>query len=67
MTPGETYSLLVCGLVMMFASPYVIIKIYRPSKSTCAYVLMAFTFFNGATDFALFFVMVYRHPISVDG
>jgi hypothetical protein len=67
MTPVDTYTLLVCGVVMMFASSYVIIKIYQTSKSTFAYLLMAFTFLNGASNFALFFVLVFRHPISVGG
>ena len=50
---------------MMSASAYVIYKVYKGSKSQFAYVLMAFTFLDGAQNFAYFFISVYRNPVDV--
>ncbi len=50
---------------MMSASAYVIYKVYKGSKSKFAYILMAFTFLDGAQNFVTFFVFEIRHPINV--
>ncbi len=57
------YTYLTTGVFMMSASAYVIYKVYKGSKSQFAYVLMAFTFLDGAQNFAFFFIYVYRHPL----
>ncbi len=59
------YTELASGVLMMSASTYVIYKVYKGSKSQFAYVLMAFTFLDGAENFASFFISKYRHPILV--
>ncbi len=59
------YTYLSSGVLNMSASAYVIYKVYKGSKSQFAYVLMAFTFVDGAQDFATFFIFAYRHPILV--
>ena len=59
------YIELASGVFMMSASAYVIYKVYKGSKSQFAYVLMAFTFLDGAQNFAFFFIFVYRHPVLV--
>lgn len=46
--PDYTYTVLVAGLIIMSTSIYVIYKIYKASKNTFAYVLMAFSFLDGA-------------------
>ncbi len=56
---------LASGVLMMSVSAYVIYKINFGSKSQFAYVLMAFTFLDGAQNFAYFFISIYRHPIHV--
>jgi hypothetical protein len=61
------YTFLVSGVFMMSASAYVIYKVYKGSKSQFAYVLMAFTFVDGAINFAFLFVYVYVHPVLVGG
>jgi hypothetical protein len=50
--PAMSYTLLASGVLMMSASAYVIYKVYKGSKSQFAYVLMAFTFLDGAQNFA---------------
>jgi hypothetical protein len=65
--PVSNYTELASGVFMMSASAYVIFKVYRGSKSQFAYLLMAFTFLDGAQNFATFFISVFRHPILVDG
>jgi hypothetical protein len=65
--PAKNYTYLATGVFMMSASTYVIYKIYKGSKSQFAYVLMAFTFLDGALNFAFFFIYVYRHPVLVGG
>jgi hypothetical protein len=52
---------------MMCASAYVFYRIFKGSKSTFAYVLMAFTFLDGAQNFAFFFIALFRHPVYVSG
>ncbi len=52
---------------MMSASAYVIYKVYKGSKSQFAYVLMAFTFLDGAQNFVFFFIYINMHPVLVDG
>ncbi len=59
------YAELASGVLMMSASAYVNYKVYKGSKSQFAYALMAFTFLDGAQNFADFFISVYRHPIYV--
>jgi hypothetical protein len=59
------YTCLSSGVFMMSASAYVIYKVYNGSKSQFAYVIMAFTFLDGAQYFAYFFISVNRHPIYV--
>ena len=61
------YTYLATGVFMMSASAYVIYKVYKGSKSQFAYVLMAFTFLDGAQLFASFFVYVCKNPILVGG
>ncbi len=61
------YTYLLSGVFMMSASAYVICKVYKGSKSQFAYVLMAFTFLDGAQNFASFFILVYRHPVLFGG
>ncbi len=61
------YTHLASGVLTMSASAYVIYKVYKGSKSKFAYVLMAFTFLDGAQNFALFFIYVYMHPVLVGG
>ncbi len=63
--PALNYTCLATGVFMMSASTYVIYKVYKGSKSQFAYVLMAFTFLDGAQNFATCFIYVYRHPIHV--
>ena len=65
--PAENYTYLASGVFMMSASAYVIYKVYKGSKSQFAYVLMAFTFLDGAQNFASFFILAYRHPVLVGG
>ena len=65
--PAYSYTCLATGVFMMSASTYVIYKVYKGSKSQFAYVLMAFTFLDGAQNFATFFIEVYVHPILVGG
>ncbi len=50
--PAMNYTFLASGVFMMSASVFVIYKIYKGSKSQFAYVLMAFTFLDGAQNFA---------------
>ncbi len=59
------YTFLAAGVFMMSASAYVIYKVYKGSKSQFANVLMAFTFVDGAQNFATFFISAYRHQILV--
>ncbi len=54
--PAMNYTNLATGVFMMSASAYVIYKVYKGSKSQFAYVLMAFTFVDGAQNFASFFI-----------
>ncbi len=63
--PVISYTYLASGVLMMSASAYVIYKVYKGSKSQFAYVLMAFTFVDGAQNFAKFLIYVYRHPLLV--
>jgi hypothetical protein len=63
--PALSYTSLASGVFMMTASAYVIYKVYKGSKSQFAYVLMAFTFLDGAVNFVTFFVYVYRHLVHV--
>ncbi len=63
--PAESYTFLASGVFMMSASAYVIYKVFKGSKSQFAYVLMAFTFIDGAQNFVTFFISVYRHPVLV--
>ncbi len=63
--PAMNYTCLASGVFMMSASAYVIYQVYKGSKSQFAYVLMAFTFLDGAQNFAFFFISVYRHPVYV--
>ncbi len=46
--PFMNYTCLASGVFMMSASAFVIFKVYKGSKSQFAYVLMAFTFLDGA-------------------
>jgi hypothetical protein len=50
---------------MMSASANVIYKVYKGSQSQFAYVLMAFTFLDGAQNFANFFIYVIGHPVNI--
>ncbi len=61
--PALTYTCLATGVLMMSASAYVIYKVYKGSKSQFAYVLMAFTFLDGAQNFAYFFISIDRHLV----
>jgi hypothetical protein len=65
--PAENYTELASGVFMMSASAYVIYKVNKGSKSKFAYVLMAFTFLDGAQNFAYFFISLFRHPVLVGG
>lgn len=65
--PVYTYTSLASGLIMMSCSLYLYYKIYTGSKSTFAFVLMGFTFLDGAQNFAIFFVTAFMHPIYVNG
>ena len=61
--PALNYTFLASGVFMMSASAYVIYKVYKGSKSQFAYCLVAFTFLDGAQNFASLFIAVFRHPI----
>ncbi len=63
--PTMSYTCLASGVFMVSSSAFVIYQVHRGSKSQFAYVLMAFTFLDGAQNFAQFFVYVYLHPINV--
>jgi hypothetical protein len=54
--PAVNYTYLASGIFMISASAYVIYKVYKGSKSQFAYVLMAFTFLDGAQNFAQFLI-----------
>ena len=43
-----SYTLLVCGLVLIAAAVYTLRRIYHGSKSTFAYTIIFFTAFLGA-------------------
>ncbi len=66
-TPADNYTNLASGVILMSASSFVISKVCKGSQSKFAYVLMALTFIDGAIDFALFFILVYLHPVIVRG
>ena len=66
-SPAMNYTYLGSGVFVMSVSAYVNYKVYKGSKSQFAYVLMAFTFLDGAQNFASFFIYVYMHPILVGG
>jgi hypothetical protein len=46
--PVMNYTYLTSGVIMMSTSTYVVYRIYLGSKSTFAFVLMAFTLLDGA-------------------
>ncbi len=64
--PAIEYTSLASGVIMMSSSAYVSSKVYKGSKDQFAYILMAFTFLDGAQNFASFFISVNRQPIHVD-
>ncbi len=64
--PVVSYTCLASGLIMMSTSAFVIYKVYKGSKSRFAYTFMAFSFLDGAQNFAFFFIYVFRHPVSVN-
>ncbi len=59
------YTNLTSGLFLISASAYVIYKVYKGSKSQFAYVILTFTFLDGALNFAEFFISLNMHPIHV--
>jgi hypothetical protein len=65
--PITNYTELASGVILMSASAYVIYKVYKGSKSQFSYVLMSFTFLDGAQYFAYFFISFFRNPILVGG
>ncbi len=54
--PVMDYTFIASGVIMMCASTLVIHKVYKGSKSSFAYVLLAFTFFDGAQYLFMFFI-----------
>ena len=54
---------LACGVIMMSASAIVINRVKNGSKSQFAYVLMIFTFLDGAQNFAGFFIELDTHVV----
>jgi hypothetical protein len=51
----------------MPAAVAVCYKVYKGSKSHFAYILMLFTFIDGAQYFGWFFIIFYPEPIIVEG
>ncbi len=64
-SPAMNYTYLGSGVFVMSVSACVNYKVYKGSKSQFAYFLMAFTFLDGAQNFATFVISVYRHPILI--
>ena len=58
---------LVCGITLILASLATIWKINKGSKSTFAYVLMAFTLLWGIQDTCGFFIESIRRVVVVNG
>ncbi len=67
LNPAYTYTCLLSAVIMISTSIYVIYKIHKGSKSTFAYLLMAFTLLDGAQNFTLFFFSAHRRSIYLDG
>jgi hypothetical protein len=51
----------------MLVAPCVVFKINQGSKSHFAFLLMAFTFFDGSYQFSMFFINGFRHSYVVAG
>ncbi len=64
--PALSYTHLSCGVIMMSASISVIYRVYKNSKSQFAYVLMAFTFIDGAQNFASFLIHLFNQTVHAD-
>ncbi len=56
-------TVLVGGLIMMIVAIPVYYWVYKGSKSTFAFTLLAFTFLDGASNFSQFFIFVYPKTI----
>ncbi len=65
--PAENYTCLVSGVVLLSASTFVIYRVSKGSKSTFAYVLMAFTFMDGMQSIAFVVINLCSHPITING
>ncbi len=60
------YTQLATGSILIPVASFVSYKIYKGSKSIFAYVLMFFTFLDGAQFLLIFFFETkLRHPIKV--
>jgi hypothetical protein len=61
--PALTYTELGCGIFLVFASSYSILKIRQGSKSKFAYTLMSFTLLDAAQCFGDFFINTFLQKI----
>lgn len=61
------YTHLGAGLILIPVSVFVLLKIFKGSKSNFAYILIIFTLIDGVQKCAVYFVLAYRRQIYNNG